>query len=168
MTLSQAPRRIAVFGVGNADRGDDGIGPLVTRALRGRLPAEVPVQARGGDMLALVEEWSGCDALICVDALAPLGAPGRIHRLDLAIEELPRALAFTSSHAMGLADAIALARVLGRAPADIIVFGIEGCCFDDGAPMTPAVAAAAGEAADRVVAEVGRLRDGPREGAPNA
>jgi hydrogenase maturation protease len=66
-------------------------------------------------------------------------------------------MSFTSSHAFGLADAIALARALQRVPKDIIIFGIEGRCFENGAPMVPEIAAAALAAADLIVAEVARL-----------
>jgi hydrogenase maturation protease len=72
--------------------------------------------------------------------------------------ELPRDVVVTSSHALGLGEAIGLARTLQLAPQDIIVYAVEGRCFDGGAPVTREVAAAACLVADRVVAEVGRLR----------
>jgi hydrogenase maturation protease len=96
--------------------------------------------------------------LVCVDASAPLGTPGRIHRIDLADSELPRGLSLTSSHAFGLAETIDLARMLALAPRDFVIYTVEGCCFDGGASMTPEVLAAAAEATDRVVTEVRRLR----------
>jgi hydrogenase maturation protease len=97
-----------------------------------------------------------------------MGAPGRIHRIDLATDELPRDMSFASSHAFGLAVAIGLARMLERAPRDIVVYAIEGCCFDAGAALTPAVAAAAGDAADRIAAEACWLRQGAIDIAPQA
>jgi hydrogenase maturation protease len=69
---------------------------------------------------------------------------------------------------MGLADAIALARRLKLAPRDFIVYGVEGRCFDHGAPLTAAVAAAAAAVAERVVAEVARLRNPEAEAAAHA
>ncbi len=108
-------------------------------------------------MLALIDEWAGFDAVVCVDAAAPQGAPGRIHRLDLAAEKLPPELSFASSHALGLAEAIELARILGLAPGKIVVYAIEGARFDGGAPLSPEVELAASEVADRVAAEVRRL-----------
>ena len=83
-----------------------------------------------------MEDWAGFDAMICIDAAAPLTAPGRIHRVDLAASELPRNLSPRSSHALGLGDAIALARVLQTAPRDITIYAVEGAAFDGGAPMT--------------------------------
>lgn len=155
------PRKILVLGLGNPDRGDDGVGAMVVRALGGRLPADIVLLSRNGDMLSLIEEWAGFDALVCVDAAAPKGTPGRIHRIDLTVEDLPPDASFTSSHALGLAEAIALARTLQAAPWDIIVYAVEGSCFAGGAPVTPVVAAAAGVVAGRIITEVGRLRGSP-------
>ncbi len=152
------PGKVLVIGLGNPDRGDDAIGAVVAQALLGRLPADVAVKVRRGDMLALIQDWEGFDALVCIDATAPLDEPGRICRIDLRSMELPRNFGFTSSHAMGLPEAIELARSLHLAPRQIIVYGIEGRSFDRGVPLTPAVAAAARAVADQVVAEVDRLR----------
>lgn len=153
-----APRRVLVVGLGNPDRGDDGVGPLVVEKLAGLLPPDVAVAAPGADALTLMTEWANFDAVICIDAAAPLTAPGCVHRLNLAASDLPRERLATSSHAFGLADAVGLAHVLRQAPRDIIVFAIEGESFGAGAAITPQVAAAAGEVAVRVVAEVASLR----------
>lgn len=119
-------------------------------------------------MLTLIEDWAGFDALVCVDAVAPMGGLGRVHRIDLTTDELPRNMSLTSCHAFGLLDAIGLARALRRAPQDIIVYAVEGCCFDGDAPVIAAVAAAASEVACHVIAEVGRLRQSAVEAATYA
>ncbi len=150
----EARPKILVAAIGNPDRGDDGVGPLVAQKLSGKLPAGAKLVVRAGDMMSLIEDWAGVDALICVDAAAERGAPGRVTRIDLAEEALPPDLSFTSSHAFGLAEAIELARVLDLAPRQIIVYAIEGVCFDTGAPFTPAVLSAATEVADRITEEV--------------
>ncbi len=152
--MSGAGARILVLGLGNPDRGDDGIGPIVAGQLAGRLPAGVALAARHGDPLALIDNWAGFDALVCIDAAAPMGSPGRIHRIDPATDTLPYAAPTATSHAFGLAETVALARVLGCAPARIVIYAVEGEGFSCGADMTPAVAAAAEDAAARVLAEV--------------
>jgi hydrogenase maturation protease len=108
-------------------------------------------------MLSLIEDWSGYDTLICVDAAGPIGAPGRIHRLDLASDDLPRRSSVASSHALSLAEVIDLARILHSAPQHIIVYAVEGSLFDAGAAITAAAAAAADEVASRVAAEIREL-----------
>ncbi len=153
-----APRKVLVIGLGNPDRGDDGIGTRVVHDLVGTLPPDVTVLARRGDLLSLIEDWAGFDAVVCIDAAAPRGVPGRICRIDLNSAELPRDLTFTSSHALGLPEAIELARALALAPRQLIVYAVEGGSFEGGAPLAPAVAAAARVVADRVAAEVGRLQ----------
>jgi hydrogenase maturation protease len=152
------PRRVLVVGLGNPDRGDDGIGRQVIQDLDGRLPPDVSVLARSGDLLSLVEDWDGFDALVCVDAAAGTEAPGRVHRFDLATHALPREASFASSHDVGLAEAVELARALGTAPGDIVVYAVEGACFECGASLTPDVAAVRHDVADLVIAEVNRLR----------
>ena len=165
---SVASRKVLVVGLGNPDRGDDGVGAIVVRRLAGRLPSDVAIVVRSGDMLSLIEDWASFDALVCVDAAAPMGVPGRIHRIDLATDELPQDISSTSSHAFGIADAVALARALQLAPRDIVVYAVEGCCFNGGASVAPKVVAAAGEVADRIVAEVSRLRQSSMEAASHA
>lgn len=148
--------RRVIIGLGNPDRGDDGVGALVVGALAGRLPEGVETMVRTGDMLALVEDWAGAEAVICVDAAASVGVPGRIHRIDGHDGALLPEPGLASSHAFGLAEAIALSRALGTAPPVLVVYAIEGSVFDTGAPVGAAVAAAVDEVATRVLAEVER------------
>jgi hydrogenase maturation protease len=156
--VEAAPRRVLVVGLGNTDRGDDGIGVLVANNLRGRLPSDVTILAPIRDPLSLIDDLEEFDALVCVDAAAPLGIPGRIFRINLATEDLPRDVALVSSHDFGLAPSIDLARVLQLALPDIVVYAIEGSCFEAGTGVTPQVGVAGAEAVDRIVAEVDALR----------
>lgn len=151
--------RILVLCIGNPDRGDDGAGPAVAKALAGALPPNAALMVRSGDMLAMIEDWEGFDALVCIDAAAGGSEPGRIHRIDLAEQDLPRDMAFLSSHAFGLGEGIALARTLGLAPPVIIVYAIEGQSFDGATQMTAPVATAVAPAAARIIAEVARLQE---------
>jgi hydrogenase maturation protease len=130
-----------VIGFGNPHCGDDAAGPMVARLLAGRVAARV--LERHGDALALLEEWRGAEALVLIDAAAPMGRPGRIHCLDVAAADLPRDFAVGSTHAFGLPEAIALSRRLGLLPGCAVVYAIEGACFDPGAAVSPAVAEAA-------------------------
>jgi hydrogenase maturation protease len=155
--MSGMLRKVLVACLGNPDRGDDGIGAAVARALAGRLPEGVGLVVRCGDMLALIDDWAGFDAVVCVDAAAAAGTPGRIRRIDLGCENLPVDVGATSSHAFGLAEAVQLARTLHSAPAHIVVYAVEGASFETGAPMTAAVAAAADDVARRVTDDVRRL-----------
>jgi len=152
------PPRVLVIALGNPDRGDDGVGLVVAQCLRELLPSDVQIISASGDALSLIPTWADFDAIICIDAAAPANAPGRIHRFDLTAAGLPSKLAVASSHALGLAEAIALARALQEAPRQIIVYAVEGACFAAGAPITADVTAAAVDVARRVAADVDWLR----------
>jgi len=143
-----------VAGVGNEDRGDDGLGPLAARLLAcawaADPPAGVEVIAWTGDPLGLLDVWAGYERLVLIDAVVSGAEPGTCRRFG---PDAPFAKpSATSSHGLGLAEALELARALGRAPAGVEVWGIEAAEFAAGAPMTPAVARA-------VLALVERLRE---------
>jgi hydrogenase maturation protease len=153
----RARPRVLVAGIGNSDRGDDGLGPAVISRLRGEVPEGVRILECSGDVLALIQEWAGFSTVIVVDAAAPLGQAGRIHRLDLTGEPLPVAFACSSTHAFGVAEAVELARSLGRLPSHLIAYLVEGSRFDIGAPFSPAVAKAADRVAERILVELSRI-----------
>jgi hydrogenase maturation protease len=140
-----------LIGIGNPDRGDDGAGPAVTRRLAGR--PGLSIETNVGDTLALLDAWDGAGSVILIDAAAPAGNPGRIRRLDGG-RELPRDLALGSTHAFGLAEAVELARALGRLPGRLTIYAIEGARFDPGARLSPEVAAAVADVADRILSEL--------------
>lgn len=142
-----------MIGIGNPDRGDDGIGPLVVRRLAGCLPHDVEIIERAGDALALIDDWAGRDVVILVDAAAGAAA-GRVHRVDLLTETLPIEMSLSSTHAFGVAEAVGLARSLDLLPVRLIAYAIEAAAFAPGAPVGAAVAAAADEVVARVAAEL--------------
>lgn len=127
--------RDLVIGIGNAARGDDAAGLIAARRLGG-LEHE-------GDPLALLDVWEGADSAVLIDAVRSGAAAGTVHRFDAAGGRLPAwSRSSTSTHAVGLAEAIELARTLGRLPARLVVYGIEGEHFEAGTGLTPAVSAA--------------------------
>lgn len=151
---------LLVLAIGNPDRGDDAIGAAVAAALRGCLPEGVELVICTGDLLSMIEEWKTFDAMICIDATAPQGQPGRIRRFDLATGPLPVAFETISSHAFGLGPASALAQSLHMAPAAILVFGIEGESFATGLPLSSSVAAAIAPVAESIIREAHNLLEG--------
>ena len=123
-----------VIGIGNAARGDDAAGLIAAQRLGG-LEHE-------GESLALLDIWDCAESVVVIDAVRSGAVPGTIHRFDAA-EPLPATLrSSTSTHAVGLAEAVELARALGRLPAQMTVYGIEGERFEAGTGLTPAVSAA--------------------------
>jgi hydrogenase maturation protease len=156
---------VLVVGIGNPDRGDDGVGPAIAARLRERAPKGVCVIQCRGDMLALLDRWSGYDAVILIDAAAPDGEPGRIRLLDFASEALPVGLSRGSTHALDFGAAVELARSLGRLPGRLIAYVVEGEGFAIGAPLSPMVAAAVEPVTDRILGVISSLT---REAISNA
>ena len=136
-----------VIGVGNELRGDDAVGLAVVRALSGSVPEGVAVVECEGEPVSLLSAWEGHDRAFVVDATRSNAEPGTIRRLVAQDGPLPPALAGSSTHLLGLADAIELARALDRLPAATVVYGIEGASFDTGAGLSEPVAASAARVA---------------------
>jgi hydrogenase maturation protease len=89
-----------------------------------------------------------------VDAVSSGAPAGTIHRLDASERELPAEMFRASTHHVGLAEAVELARALGRLPARTVIYGIEGASFEVGKELTLAVATAAERVAEAVREEV--------------
>lgn len=115
-----------VIGCGNARRGDDAAGLLVARRLR-----RMGVDARecDGEPLSLIEAWQGAGEVILVDAVVTGCRPGSVSIWNV-LETVPCRSSPGSSHALGLTDAIGLARTLGRLPRRLTLYGIESRRFD--------------------------------------
>lgn len=144
-----AERRRLVVCVGNRDRGDDGAGPLVADLLRAAPIAGVDVLEMAGDCTALLQAWGDADHVIVVDAVLAGAAPGTIHVIDGRREPPPPSPPH-STHAFGLAQAIALAQAMDGLPATLWILGVEGADFTPGAAVSPPVARAAVDVAARI------------------
>ena len=153
----------AVICVGNRMRGDDAVGLEVAGHLRGTLPPGVEIVEREGEPTSLIDVWDGAEALWIVDAVSSGSRAGTVHRLDASDQALPPDPFRASTHHVSLAETVELARAIGRLPGRTVVYGIEGGSFAVGAPLTPAVAAAALDVAAAVRGEVAALVPAVRE-----
>lgn len=160
--MTAAAGGVLVVGVGNDDRGDDGVGPRSARLLLDAWSADPPpgvrVVAWTGDPMGLIDLWAGVEKLVLIDAVVSGARPGtcRRYRGDAPF----RANAGASTHGFGLAEVLALARALDAAPATVEVWGVEGVAFGAAAAMTPAVA----EAVEALVARLrAELEDGAQQ-----
>ena len=152
MTKRAGLGTVLVIGVGNAWRGDDAVGLQAARRLRVSLGLSVEVIDAEGDGLAILDLMEGIDHVILIDAVKGGGQPGTTVRLDLSVGSRWGTVVPCSTHAMGIADAIDLARALGRLPKQIILYGIEIESVESGAPISDAVR----EGLDIVVEQVYR------------
>ena len=145
-----------MIGVGNDLRGDDAAGLEVVRRLVD-LDRPEQVEVREGAGAGLLDLWDGACAVVLVDSVRSGAAPGTLLRIDASTGATLVGLRGASSHSVGVAEAIELARALGRLPPSVVLYGVEGASFGAGADLTAAVAAAIDPAAHAVREEVQRL-----------
>ena len=138
MAIARSPS-ILVLGIGNPDRGDDGAGVAVVRHLHGHVGRGVTLLAVSSDVTRVMDAWTSSDTVVLVDATSSGAPPGTVRRFDATADALPvRTFRGGSTHGLGVAEVVELARGLGRLPDRLIVFGIEGGRYDGGT-LTPAV-----------------------------
>ena len=120
-----------IIGLGNPDRGDDAAGLLVARGLMEH--GIDAIQHRGGT-LDLIEIWQSADCALIVDAV--LSGADLAHSTSGTHGLLNCGMTYfgSSTHALGLADAIELARALDRLPKNLTIYGIEAAHFVVGTP----------------------------------
>jgi hydrogenase maturation protease len=135
------PWAIAVLGLGNLLRTDDGVGIHAIRRLQSdrRLSREIQLIDGGTLGLSLLPSLQQITHLLVLDAVdvgAVAGAPLRFANRD--IDRLPLA---KSVHLLGLADLLNSLRLLGQAPADVTLIGVQPGSTDWGVTLSPAVEA---------------------------
>jgi hydrogenase maturation protease len=145
---------VLVIGVGNETRGDDAIGRIVAKRLKEKLDRYATVVEEPGDGTRLLDIWRGSELTVIIDAVLSGAEPGHIHRFDAQESPLPAGLFHDSTHSFGVPEAIELARAMNQLPKRIIIYGIEGECFDERANLSPTVELAAQELAELVTAEI--------------
>ena len=148
-------QRTLIIGLGNEYRRDDAVGLVVARRLREAAPESVRVLEESGEGAGLMESWQGADAVILIDAVHSGAKPGTLHRLDAHAQPIAKKFFRVSTHAFGVAEAVELARALGRLPPRLIVYGVEGKSFEAGVGLSPEVEAAVQAVVERVLGELG-------------
>ncbi len=134
-------------------RGDDAVGLLAAGRLRqeaGERAEVIEAEMAGVD---IVELMRGARVAILIDAARSGQSPGVIHRLDASTGPISMQMRPPSSHALGLSEALELARVMGNLPETVIVYGIEVGNTEAGQPLSPPVAKALDEVVGLVIQE---------------
>ena len=137
-----------IIGCGNRQRSDDMAGILVVEKLR---KLGIKTSICSGQAVDLLEAWTGDEDVIVVDAVVT-GAPiGTVRMWDAGQVPSWGRAAPASTHGLGLAEAIELARVLGRLPARLQIYGIEGQRFEYGAEKSPELVSGIEEVVRRII-----------------
>lgn len=148
--------RAAVIAVGNEYRGDDGVGARVAREIAELDMPDVLVTVCDGEPAALLEAWTGVELAVVVDAVVcEPSTPGRIWRST--VDTMPESTGPTSSHALGIPDALLLGRALDRVPRELVVIAVEAQSLGLGPGLSAPVAAAVADVVRTVLAELRRV-----------
>lgn len=142
-----------VIGVGNPYRRDDAVGLLVADAIAQRGGRSVQSD---GEPAGLMLAWEDADLAVIVDAVVcEPSTPGRIHRTAT----VPSAHGRTSSHGLGIPEAVALATALDRMPRRLVVYAVEAADVSLGTGLSEVVAQAVPALVDQVLNELDATRD---------
>jgi hydrogenase maturation protease len=114
-----------VLGLGNLVHADDGIGVHAIQELRAdaRVPRDVTLLDGGTQGLGLLHHLSGVERLLVIDAIDAGEPPGTVVRFEgKALRGLPGK---ASVHQLGFADLMVALQLLGEAPPELIVYGVQ-------------------------------------------
>ena len=142
---------------GTPFRGDDAVGLLVAERLQ---QLGIDVSTCTGEALDLLEAMDGADEVLIIDAVISGAAEGTIYEWHDCTAEFQHNS--STSHALGVAEGIALARALGRLPQRLHIHSIEARKFEVGRELSAEVMRAADELAQRIAWKL-TLRRGGRQ-----
>jgi hydrogenase maturation protease len=145
---------LLVVGVGNVYRQDDGVGLFIIEELKRMNLPDVELWGNQRDMMDLLEKWKNRTNVILFDAVYSKVDPGTIYRFELPKETLPSFVFTCSTHSFSVADISEIAMALGEHPERMIVYGIEGECFDHGQQLSDIVKEAAQRAIQRALEDI--------------
>ncbi|ASI23187.1 TPA: HyaD/HybD family hydrogenase maturation endopeptidase [Aeromonas salmonicida] len=131
-----------ILGVGNLLLSDEAVGVRLVEAL-GR-------EYRFAPGIELLEAMASRDHIILADAVRSGNPPGTV--VTLKDEEIPTLFGRKiSPHQLGLADVLSALHMTGESPKRLTLIGIEPESLEPRIGLTPRVAAAMGEAKDRIL-----------------
>jgi hydrogenase maturation protease len=154
------PHSTLILGLGNALRGDDGVGPAVIEWLDEQaLPAEVEAVDGGTAGLDVVSTLMGYERAIIVDAANVGRAPGAWVRFTPDVARLKDNDTTLSLHSAGLAEALALGAALNVLPRETIVYGVQPKSVDWLPQLSAEVQAVVTEVGQAILQELAMKRD---------
>ena len=139
MSAVTASRRPLLIALGHPYRSDDAAGPKVLENVRRQLPDGADLVHHNGDPSELIDLWTNREVLI-VDAapVADDAPPVTVFDpLSGATGLADGRGRVTSSHALSLAEALELGRMLEKLPASLQVIAVAGEDFSFGEKLTP-------------------------------
>lgn len=147
--------KIVLIGIGNEYASDDGVGHYIAKELKTKNLPGTYVELLSGEAASLIEAWRGKESAIVFDAVRSGALAGKIYRFDAHSQSVPdRVFNCSSSHSLGVSEAVELSRRLNLLPPRIIIYGIEGKNFGQGVGLSPEVKNSARDVVELVMREV--------------
>lgn len=152
--MSQRRPEVLILGIGNILMGDDGIGVRVLERLREQsFPDTVELVDGGTAGADLVDILADRRKAIVIDAVDIRAEPGTVIQYsgDAWIEHARQTI---SLHEVGLSQAVSMVRLIGAAPRELVVFGIQILRMEPSLELSNPVAEAIGQVVRRILEEV--------------
>jgi len=147
---------ILVLGIGNILLRDEGVGVRVIEQMQKmRLPDDVDLVdggTAGADLLDVLAERR---KVIVIDAVQADCEPATVLRFTADDLTRPEGVGM-SLHELGLGEALTMARQLGCAPEDVVVFGIKPKDIRCGLELSKEIAASIPKVVELVLAEIAK------------
>lgn len=134
--------KIAVIGIGNPYRGDDGAGWAVIDALEGKISPQIKLCKLRGDLGDLLDHFGNYSIIYMIDACTSEASAGSWQRIDALIDPMLLEQPQTSTHGLSISQAISLARALDQLPSKLIIYAIRGEHYHVSNELSPLVAEA--------------------------
>ena len=153
MSLEAGPE-IAVLGLGNLMRTDDGLGiHAIRRWLESGLLLPGVQVIEGGTLgLDLLPRLEGMNYILAIDAVDFGAPPGTVCRF--ANNELLTLPICKSVHLLGFSDLLGALRLLGHAPAEVVLLGVQPESTEWGVGLSPSVARVVDPLIDTALSEI--------------
>ena len=147
---------MTVAAIGNYLMRDDGVAIHVLNALHQECPPDDVVVdlldvGTAPDMSACME--TDVDKLVIIDAVQGHGEPGAIYRFTPDVFESESG-DVTSAHDLNLKQSLAMMRLAGTLPPEVIVIGVEPATMEMGVTLSPDVAGKLPEIVAAVLREI--------------
>ncbi len=130
---------IAIIGIGNPIKSDDGVGVMAVRYLEGRVPERVELVEGSvycADLFHIIE---GCRKVIFIDGIDAGEEPGAVFRFTPEEVRPETAGVSISLHDFGIYELITAARLMDQCPDEITIFAVQVKSLEFGEELSPEV-----------------------------
>ena len=153
--------RVGIIGIGNEIMSDDGVGVALLRRLgKQSLPENVELIELGVGGMNIIHRLDGLDKALLIDAVNFGSEPGNWKAFTPEEAEDMRIGRTESLHDCNILEAIKIAVALGRAPEEIIIFGVQPENVGYGIGLSESVAMGLDAMENELLSVISDLNDG--------